>query len=69
LLVIASDGLASPASAEKPAQTLHRLRQAVGRIVRTQNSVAWIHPAPKRGLAKWLPALCGHLQVKRLELG
>jgi Mg-chelatase subunit ChlD len=67
-LVIASDGLASPAPAEKPAQTLHRLRHTLGRIVRTQNSIAWIHPPPKRGLAKWLPALCGHLQVKRLEL-
>jgi hypothetical protein len=67
-LVIASDGLASPAPAEKPAQTLRRLRHTLGRIVRTQTSIAWIHPPPKRGLAKWLPALCGHLQVKRLEL-
>ena len=67
-LVIASDGLASPAPAEKPAQTLHRLRHTLGRIVRTQSSIAWIHPPPKRGLAKWLPALCGHLQLKRLEL-
>jgi Mg-chelatase subunit ChlI len=66
-LVIASDGLASPAPAEKPAQTLHRLRYALGRIVRTQNSIAWIHPPPKRGLAKWLPALCDDLKVKRLE--
>ena len=67
-LVIASDGLASPAPGERPAQTLQRLRHALGRIIRAQNSTAWIHPPPKRGLAKWLPALCGDLQVKRLEL-
>jgi len=67
-LVIASDGLASPAPAEKPTQTLHRLRHALSRIVRAQNSIAWIHPSPKRGLARWLPALCSHLKVKRLEL-
>ena len=67
-LVIASDGLASPAPAERPAQTLHRLRHALGRIVRRQHSIAWIHPPSKRGLARWLPALCSDLQVKRLEL-
>jgi magnesium chelatase subunit I len=68
-LVIASDGLASPAGAEKPAQTLHRLRHALGRIVRAQSSIAWIHPPPKRGLAGWLPALCSRLKVQRVELG
>ena len=67
-VVIASDGLASPAPAEKAAQTLSRLRQALGRIVRTRHSIAWIHPPPKRGLAKWLPALCNHLNVRRVEL-
>ena len=67
-LVIASDGLASPAPAEKPAETLHRLGQTLERILRTQNSIAWLHPPPRRGLARWLPALCGHLQVKRLEV-
>ncbi len=67
-LVIASDGLASPAPAEKPAQTLRRLSDALGRIVRAQISIAWIHPPPKRGLARWLPALCRNPRVKRLEL-
>ena len=64
-LVIASDGLASPAPAEKPAQTLRRLRYALGRA---QNPIAWIHPHPKRGLARWLPALCSNLKVHRLEV-
>jgi uncharacterized protein (DUF58 family) len=67
-VVIASDGLASPAPAEKSAQTLSRLRHALGRIVRTRHSIAWIHPPPKRGLAKWLPALCTHPNVQRVEL-
>ena len=64
-LVIASDGLASPAPTEKPAQTLRRLRYALGRA---QNPIAWIHPHPKRGLARWLPALCSNLKVHRLEV-
>jgi len=67
-LVIASDGLASPAPAEKPAQTLSRLRHALERIVRARNPIAWIHPHPKRGLARWLPALCSRLKVQRLEI-
>jgi hypothetical protein len=66
-LVIASDGLASPAPSEKPAETLHRLRYALGGIVLAQISIAWIHPPPKRGLARWLPALCRNLKVKRLK--
>jgi hypothetical protein len=67
-LVIASDGFASPARGEKPAQTLSRLRHALSRIARAQNSIAWIHPSPKRGLARWLPALCSHLKVQRVEI-
>jgi hypothetical protein len=67
-LVIASDGLASPAPAEKPAQTLHRLRHTLGRIIRAQKSIAWIHPPPKRGLARWLPAVCSHLKVHQVRL-
>ena len=68
-LVIASDGLASPAPEERPAQSLRRLGYALGRIARAQISIAWVHPPPKRGLARWLPALCRNLRVKRLELG
>jgi magnesium chelatase subunit I len=67
-LVIASDGLASPARAETPAQTHYRLRDALGRIVRARNSITWIHPPPKRGLARWLPTLCSHLKVQQMEL-
>ncbi|MET0253281.1 MAG: AAA family ATPase [Terrimicrobiaceae bacterium] len=67
-LVIASDGLASPPRAEKPAQTFCRLRHALSRIVRARNSIAWVHPPPKRGLARWLPTLCSHLRVQRVEL-
>ena len=68
-LAIASDGLASPAPEERPALTQRRLSDALGRIVRAQISIAWIHPPPKRGLARWLPALCRNLRVKRWELG
>lgn len=67
-LLIASDGLASPAPGEKPAGTLRRLRQVLYRIVRTKSSVAWIHPPARRGLAGWLPSLCDRFKVRRLEL-
>ncbi len=67
-VLIASDGLASPAPAEKPPQTRQRLRHALDRIVRVQKSIAWIHPPARRGLARWLPALCSGLNVKRMEI-
>ena len=67
-LLIASDGLASPAQGEKPRGTLHRLRQVLRQIVRGQTRAAWIHPPAKRGLAGWLPAVCDRFKIQRLEL-
>ena len=67
-LLIASDGLASPAQGEKPRDTLHRLRQVLRQLVRSQNPAAWIHPPPKRGLAGWLPAACDLFKIRRLEI-
>jgi magnesium chelatase subunit I len=68
-LVIVSDGLASPTQGEKPSQTLRRLRHALHQHARTQSPIAWIHPPARRGLARWLPAVCGDLKVQRLESG
>jgi hypothetical protein len=67
-VVLASDGLASPAPAEKPPQTRQRLRHALDRIVRVQKAIAWLHPPARRGLARWLPALCSGLNVRRMEI-
>ena len=67
-VVLASDGLASPAPAEKPPQTRQRLRHALDRIVRVQKSIAWLHPPARRRLARWLPALCRGFNVRRVEL-
>jgi Mg-chelatase subunit ChlD len=67
-LLIASDGLASPAPGEKPRGTLHRLRQVLHQIVRVHTPAAWIHPPARRGLAGWLPAVCDRFKIQRLEL-
>jgi magnesium chelatase subunit I len=67
-LMIVSDGLASPAQSEKPSQILRRLRHALHQLARTQSPVAWIHPPARRGLARWLPAVCGDLKVQRVEI-
>jgi hypothetical protein len=67
-LMILSDGLASPTQSEKPSQTLRRLRHALHQLARTQSPVAWIHPPARRGLARWLPAVCGDLKVQRVEI-
>ncbi|MBV8378732.1 MAG: ATP-binding protein, partial [Verrucomicrobia bacterium] len=67
-LILASDGLASPNPNEKPSQTLCRLHQALRQLARTESPVAWIHPPARRGLARWLPTLCGDLKVQRVEI-
>ena len=67
-LILVSDGLASPAQSEKPTQTLRRLRRALHQLARGQSPVAWIHPPARRGLARWLPAICGDLKVQRVEI-
>jgi magnesium chelatase subunit D len=67
-LLIASDGLASPAPGEKPRATLRRLRQALHQLVRARGPVAWIHPPARRGLAGWLPAVCDRLGIEHLEI-
>jgi Mg-chelatase subunit ChlI len=67
-LMIVSDGLASPTQREKPSQTLRSLRHALHQLVRAQSPVAWIHPPARHGLARWLPTVCGDLQVQRIEI-
>lgn len=67
-LLIVSDGLASPTQREKSSQTLRRLRHALHQLACTQSPVAWIHPRARRGLARWLPAVCGNLKVQRVEI-
>lgn len=67
-LILVSDGLASPTQSEKPSQTLRRLRHALYQLACTQSPIAWIHPPARRGLARWLPAICGDLKVQRVEI-
>jgi magnesium chelatase subunit I len=67
-LILVSDGLASPNPNEKPAQTQRRLRHALHQLARTESPVAWIHPPARRGLARWLPTICGDSKVQRVEI-
>jgi len=67
-VLILSDGLASPRSCEQPSDTMLRLRRIVRRLVLNGALAAWIAPAPKRGLKRWLPQLLKGLAVRRFEI-
>ncbi len=67
-LVILSDGLASPAPEENPTESLARLRQILRRLTRSGTPCAWIHPAAKRGMKRWIPKLLRGLPFIRFEV-
>jgi len=67
-VLILSDGLASPCSGEQAPDTMLRLRRVVRRIVLNGALTAWIAPAPKRGLKRWLPRLLRGLPVSHFAI-
>src|SRR5262249_21215246 len=67
-VLILSDGLASPCSGEQAPDTMLRLRRIVRRLVLNGSLTAWIAPAPKRGLKRWLPRLLRGLPVSHFEI-
>lgn len=63
-VVLATDGLASPVPGES-VETLHnRLRARVARLCTGGSPLLWLQPAPKRGLANWLPRVCRGLRIE-----
>jgi Mg-chelatase subunit ChlI len=67
-VVVLSDGLASPVPGEKPAETLTRLRHMLRRLTRTGTACAWLHPAVKHGMRRWIPELLRGLPFGRFEI-
>jgi Mg-chelatase subunit ChlI len=67
-VLILSDGLASPSAGEDSRRTLGRLRQTLRRLVRTGTPAAWLHPAAKHGLKRWVPELLRGLPFARFEV-
>jgi Mg-chelatase subunit ChlI len=67
-LVILSDGLATPAPQENPAESFARLRQILRRLARSGTPCAWIHPTAKRGMKLWIPKLLHRLPFARFEV-
>jgi Mg-chelatase subunit ChlI len=67
-LVILSDGLATPAPEENPAESFVRLRQILRRLARSETPCAWIHPTAKRGMKRWIPKLLYRLPFARFEV-
>ena len=67
-VLILSDGLASPRSGEQPSDTALRLRRVVRRLTLNGALAAWIAPAPKRGLKRWLPQVLRGLAVTRFQI-
>jgi len=67
-LIICSDGLATPASGERPGLTFTTLRRALQRLALSGAPIAWLHPPARRALANWLPRLCHSLPIARFQM-
>jgi Mg-chelatase subunit ChlI len=67
-VVLATDGLASPVPGESVASLQSRLRARVARLCEGGPPLLWLQPAPKRGLASWLPRVCRGLRVESVEV-
>ncbi len=66
-VLICSDGLFTPGNASL-AHEKQRLRQRLQRLSDLLPEIAWLHPAPKRGLARWLVDLTDGTAVQRIQL-
>ena len=67
-VLLCSDGLFTPESgAALPAEKL-RFRRQLQRLTQRIPAVAWLHPAPKRGMQRWIPELASGTPVRLLPL-
>ena len=67
-VVLATDGLASPVPGESVETLQNRLRARVARLCGGGPPLLWLQPAPKRGLANWLPRVCRGLRIETVVL-
>ena len=67
-ILICSDGLTSPQPGESAQKALQTFRHALRQLARFGIPVAWLHPAPKHGLARWIPRLIDNLPIVPVSL-
>lgn len=67
-ILICTDGLTSPEPGETAQKALQRFQYQLQRLTRFEIPIAWLHPAPKRGLLHWIPKLIGNLPIYSLAL-
>ena len=67
-ILICSDGLTSPQPGESAQKALQKFRHALQQLVRFGIPIAWLHPAPQRGLVHWIPRLIANLPIVPISL-
>ncbi|MBV9673842.1 MAG: AAA family ATPase [Verrucomicrobia bacterium] len=68
LVLIVSDGLASPRPGETTSLVAYQLRTVIQRLLRTGARVGWLEPPPVKGLSRWLGGIYQDLPLKRFQL-
>ena len=67
-VLLCSDGLFTPESgASFPTEKL-RFRRQLQRLTQRIPAVAWLHPAPKRGMQRWIPDLAADSEVRLIQM-
>ena len=67
-ILICSDGLTSPQPGESAQKALQTFRHALRQLAHFGIPVAWLHPAPKHGQARWIPRLIDNLPIVPVSL-
>ena len=67
-VLICSDGLTSPKKGESAREAQQKFRRSLRQLARFGIPVAWFHPTPKRGLARWISKLIENLPVVPISL-
>jgi Mg-chelatase subunit ChlI len=68
-IIYCSDGLLSPEKGESAKEALSNFRTILGRLVRCEIPIVWLHPTPKRGLSSWIPKLIQNYPIQTISLG
>ena len=67
-VLLCSDGLFTPESKASLLAEKLRFRQHLQRLTQRIPAVAWLHPAPKRGMQRWIPELASDTPVHLVPL-
>ncbi len=67
-VLICSDGLTSPKPGETAKKAWQDFRNTLQQLSHFGIPIAWLHPAPKRGMSQWIPKLINNLPIHPISL-